>query len=42
VLRRILAGERDPTLAAGLDPTDTGIVTAVLAALTQTQENPTP
>jgi tetratricopeptide (TPR) repeat protein len=33
VLRRILAGERDPELADGLDPVDTAIVSRLLDAL---------
>jgi tetratricopeptide (TPR) repeat protein len=33
VLRRILAGERDPTLVAGLDETDTAVVSDVLVKL---------
>jgi hypothetical protein len=33
VLRRIVAGERDPALRSGLDETDTAVVSGVLEAL---------
>jgi hypothetical protein len=36
VLRRIRAGERDATLASGLDPIDTAVVQRALDALTGT------
>ncbi|MGW8645626.1 hypothetical protein [Micromonospora chalcea] len=42
-LRHILAGQRDPDqLLPGLDPTDTAITQAVLAALTNPPQEPTP
>jgi hypothetical protein len=40
VLRRVLAGERDPTLTQGLDETDTVVVAAVLDRLAD-QPDPT-
>ena len=43
VLRRIIAGERDPDqLLPGLDPTDTAVTRAVLAALTDPPPETTP
>jgi hypothetical protein len=40
VLRRILAGERGRQLLAGLDETDTAIVTAVLGRLDDQPDTP--
>ncbi len=39
-LRRILAGERGPALAGGLDPTDTAVITAILDQLDQLDQQP--